>query len=117
YARSEKNDILINLAISSLFVGWIIFARSADYKPLQFLIFGYIFRMFEKLKGFERPLMPSASEDADDESQSIRTGKRLLRSLALVFGCVAVSSLAYTGILNAIEFVNSYIPRAIIDGQ
>ncbi|XP_057855390.2 protein CHLOROPLAST J-LIKE DOMAIN 1, chloroplastic [Cryptomeria japonica] len=117
YARAEKNDILINFAVSLFFTGWIMYARSADYKPLQFLIFGYIFRMFEKLKSFEQPSIPSTTEELEDESQSVRTGKRLLRSLALVFGCVAVSSLAYTGILNAIEYLNFYIPQVLIKSQ
>lgn len=32
-------------------------------------------------------------EDGEDEGRTLRMGKRLLRSLALVFSCIAVSSL------------------------
>eukprot|EP01018_Ginkgo_biloba_P030817 Gb_27850 [translate_table: standard] len=111
YARSGQRDILINLGISTFFAGWMAYAGSADWKPLQFLIFGYIFRIFEKLKAFEPP------ENVEDESRGIRTGKRLLRTLGLVFSCIAISSLAYTGVLNIIEFIGFYIPRALINGQ
>lgn len=117
YARSGKRDILINLAISTLFVGWMVYAGSADWKPMEFLIFGYIYRIFEKLKGFEAPVKASFSEDGEDESRGIQTGKRLLRTLALVFSCIAVSSVAYTGLLNVIEFSGLSIPRALINSQ
>ncbi|XP_062086788.1 protein CHLOROPLAST J-LIKE DOMAIN 1, chloroplastic-like [Humulus lupulus] len=44
-------------------------------------------------------------------------GKRLLRSLCLVFGCISVASLAYTGILNLIEYVGGYIPALLYNNQ
>lgn len=94
--------------------------RSAEYKPLQFLAFAFVYRLFEKLKTFEPPASPTYNvssifcastfsefliccytnlswcwlqEDSEDTGQALRMGKRLLRSLALVFGCIAVASL------------------------
>lgn len=32
-------------------------------------------------------------EEGEDEGRMMRMGKRLLRSLALVFGCIAIASL------------------------
>ena len=32
---------------------WILIKRSAEYKPLQFLGFVYVYRIFEKLKSSE----------------------------------------------------------------
>jgi len=117
YARPGKRDIQINLAISTLLAGWMVYAGSADWKPMEFLIFGYIYRIFQKLKGFEAPVKTLLSEDGEDESRGIRTGKRLLRTLALVFSCIAVSSVAYTGLLNVIELAGFSIPRALINSQ
>lgn len=116
YAPSSKRDILINLAISAVFGLWIICTQSADWKPLQFLIFGYMWRVFDKLKDFE-PAEPSVSSEEEDQGKRNKSGKRLLRTLGLVFSCVAVSSLAYTGVLNAIELTGQFIPRALITGQ
>ncbi|KAJ8562783.1 hypothetical protein K7X08_031235 [Anisodus acutangulus] len=82
-------DMKINLAISAVF-------------PLQFLAFVFVYRIFEKLKAFEPPT-PTFTEVGEDEG---RMGKRLLRSLALVFGCIALASLGYTGLLNFIEISN-----------
>ncbi|KAK7817504.1 hypothetical protein CFP56_042789 [Quercus suber] len=56
-------------------------------------------------------------EDGEDTGRALRMGKRLLRSLGLVFGCIAVSSLAYTGVLNLIEFVGGYIPAFLYNNQ
>ncbi|XP_028790203.1 uncharacterized protein LOC114746178 isoform X3 [Neltuma alba] len=56
-------------------------------------------------------------EDGEDTGEGLRMGKRLLRSLALVFGCIAVSSLAYTGLLNVIEFSGGYIPALLYNSQ
>ncbi|GJT21596.1 SPX domain-containing membrane protein-like protein [Tanacetum coccineum] len=33
--------------------GWIIVARSADWKPVQFLSFEFVYRIFKKAKAFE----------------------------------------------------------------
>eukprot|EP00250_Pteridium_aquilinum_P020935 c2498_g1_i1 orf=443-1288(-) len=115
YAPSSKRDILINLAISAVFGLWIIYTQSADWKPFQFLIFGYMWRVFDKLKDYEKA-EPSVSSE-EDEGKKTKGGKRLLRTLGLVFSCVAVCSLAYTGVLNGIEFLGQYIPRFLINSQ
>ncbi|TKY61340.1 DNA/RNA polymerase [Spatholobus suberectus] len=115
FTKSSKNDIRINLAISA--TAWILVKRSAEYKPLQFLAFAFVYRLFEKLKAFESPATPIYSEEGEDTGEGLRMGKRLLRSLALVFGCVAISSLAYTFILNIIEFAGGFIPVLLYNSQ
>jgi hypothetical protein len=40
---------------------WIIIKRNAEYKPLQFLAFAFVYRIFEKLKAFEPPASPTYS--------------------------------------------------------
>lgn len=42
---------------------------------------------------FSRGKLIHQEEGIEDEGRAIRMGKRLLRSLALVFGCVAAVSL------------------------
>lgn len=127
-APSERRDVLINLAVSALFSAWVVaVGGQAEWKPLQFLIFGYIFRIFTKLGEFEAPAPTSfASEDEEgeegggsreDSSRRLRNGKRLLRTLGLVFSCVAFASLAYTGTLNAYELAVQYVPRALMGAQ
>lgn len=114
-------------------VAWLVIVRNADYKPLQFLSFAFVYRLFEKLKSFERPVTPTYTvshiakhrlpfpflfltpyagtydklyfesliiyfvmqEDGEEVGKGLQMGKRLLRSLALVFGCIAVASLVY----------------------
>jgi hypothetical protein len=120
---------------------WILIKRSAEYKPLQFLAFAFVYRIFEKLKAFEPPvsqtytvseiynssILPSCGtldvealsiiltclnkffqhlrcfwlqEEGEDEGRTLRLGKRILRSLALVFGSVAFASLVlYSSLL------------------
>ncbi|KAJ9180045.1 hypothetical protein P3X46_008338 [Hevea brasiliensis] len=117
FAKSSVQDMRINLAISAAFIAWILIKRNADYKPLQFLAFAFVYRIFEKLKAFEPPVSPTYTEDGEDDGRALRMGKRLLRSLALVFGCIAFASLAYTGILNLIEFLGSYIPVFLYNNQ
>ncbi|XP_027349544.1 uncharacterized protein LOC113861125 [Abrus precatorius] len=117
FTKSSKNDIRINLAISAVFTAWIIVKRSAEYKPLQFLAFAFVYRLFEKLKSFESPATPMYNEEGEDTGEGLRMGKRLIRSLALVFGCVAFSSLAYTFILNIIEFAGGFIPALLYNSQ
>ncbi|KAL6976999.1 Protein CHLOROPLAST J-LIKE DOMAIN 1, chloroplastic [Sarracenia purpurea var. burkii] len=114
FTKSSGKDMRINLAISAVFTAWILIKRNAEWKPLQFLAFAFVYRVFEKLKAFEPPTSPTFVED---EGRALRMGKRLLRSLALVFGCIAVSSLGFTGILNLIEFVGSYIPAFLYNNQ
>ncbi|OMO72070.1 hypothetical protein CCACVL1_17961 [Corchorus capsularis] len=119
FTKSSVQDSRINLAISAVFTAWIAIQRNAEYKPLQFLAFAFVYRIFEKLKAFEPPVSQTFTEEGEfeDNGRGLRMGKRLLRSLALVFGCIAVSSLAYTGLLNIIEYVGSYIPTVIYNNQ
>nr|XP_023873101.1 uncharacterized protein LOC111985675 [Quercus suber]POE85008.1 hypothetical protein CFP56_61331 [Quercus suber] len=117
FTKSSEKDMRINMAISAVFAAWIFIKRSAEYKPLQFLAFAFVYRIFEKLKSFEPSVSPTYTEDGEDTGRALRMGKRLLRSLGLVFGCIAVSSLAYTGVLNLIEFVGGYIPAFLYNNQ
>lgn len=117
FTKSSVNDMRINMAISAVFTAWILIKRNAEWKPLQFLAFAYVYRIFEKLKAFEPPVSPTFTEDGEDEGRTLRMGKRLLRSLALVFSCIAVSSLSFTGLLNLIEFVGSFIPAFLYNNQ
>lgn len=36
-------------------IAWVFIKRSAEWKPLQFLAFVFVYRIFEKLKAFEPP--------------------------------------------------------------
>ncbi|KAG6547381.1 hypothetical protein Mapa_010829 [Marchantia paleacea] len=117
-AKSPKNDVLINLGGSACIALWIIITQVAEWKPLQFLIFGYAFRLFLKLKEYEPPTSVWSEEDEDaDSKRRQKNGKRLLRTLALVFSCVAIASLAFTGILNAYELAGAFIPRELMNSQ
>ncbi|XP_039059243.1 uncharacterized protein LOC120202951 [Hibiscus syriacus] len=102
----------INLAISAAFTAWILIKRNAEYKPLQFLAFAFVYRFF-----FEPPVSPTFTEEGEDDGRGIRMGKRLLRSLVLVFSCIALASLAYTGVLNLIEYIGGYIPLFLYNNQ
>ncbi|CAA7053314.1 unnamed protein product [Microthlaspi erraticum] len=117
YSRSSKNDMLINLAISAVFSAWIAIKRNVEYKPLQFMSFVFVYRMFDKLKSFEAPSSPTYNEEGEDNGRGLRMGKRLLRSLSLVFGSILVASLAYTGVLNGIEYMGNSIPMALYNNQ
>ncbi|KAF5740487.1 hypothetical protein HS088_TW11G00556 [Tripterygium wilfordii] len=117
FTKSSKQDMLINLAISAVFTVWIVVKRNVEYKPLQFLAFAFVYRIFEKLKSFEAPVSTTYTEEGEDDGRALRMGKRLLRSLALVFGCIAFSSVAYTCILNLIEYAGSYIPSFLYNNQ
>ncbi|KAL9413682.1 hypothetical protein AB3S75_042216 [Citrus x aurantiifolia] len=117
FAKSSPQDMRINLAISAAFTAWIAIKRYAEYKPLQFLAFAFVYRFFEKLKSFEPAVSPTYTEEGEDDGRALRMGKRLLRCLALVFGVIAVSSLAYTGILNLIEYAGGFIPAFLFDNQ
>ncbi|KAE8718711.1 RNA recognition motif-containing family protein [Hibiscus syriacus] len=117
FAKSSVQDMRINLAISAVFTAWILIMRNVEYKPLQFLAFAFVYRIFEKLKVFEPPVSPTFTEEGEDDGRGIRMGKRLLRSLALVFGSIALASLAYTGLLNLIEYIGGYIPIFLYNNQ
>ncbi|GAB4855357.1 Protein CHLOROPLAST J-LIKE DOMAIN 1, chloroplastic [Ancistrocladus abbreviatus] len=117
FTKSDVKDMRINLAISAVFTAWVIIKRNVEWKPLQFLAFVFVYRIFEKLRAFEPPVSPTYTEEGEDEGRALRMGKRLLRSLALVFGSIAFASLAFTGILNLIEFSGSYIPAVLYNNQ
>nr|XP_043632704.1 uncharacterized protein LOC122603916 [Erigeron canadensis] len=117
FTKSEVKDIRINMAISAAFIAWIVFARNAEWKPVQFLSFVFVYRIFEKLKAFEPPVSTTFTEEGEDEGRMMRMGKRLLRSLALAFGCIAFASLGYTGIVNLIEYFSGYVPVALYNNQ
>ncbi|OMO72088.1 hypothetical protein CCACVL1_17959 [Corchorus capsularis] len=111
FTKSSVQDSRINLAISAVFTAWIAIKCDAEYKPLQFLAFAFafVYRIFEKLKAFEPPVSPTVTEEGEfeDNGRGLRMGKRLLRSLALVFGCIAVSSLEL--IITTASAVSLYI--------
>ncbi|KAL0920264.1 hypothetical protein M5K25_009385 [Dendrobium thyrsiflorum] len=117
YSKSSVKDMRINMAISAVFAIWIFVKRNAEWRPLQFLAFIFFYRIFEKLKAFEPVVSSTLNEYGEDEGRGLRMGKRMLRSLSLVFGCIAVSSLGYTGILNLIEFLGHYIPVFLYNNQ
>ncbi|CAH8251606.1 unnamed protein product [Arabidopsis lyrata] len=117
FSRSSRNDMLINLAISVVFSAWIAIKRNVEYKPLQFMSFVFVYRIFEKLKSFEAPSSPIYNEEGEESGRGLRMGKRLLRSLSLVFGSILVASLAYTGFLNGIEYMGKSIPMVLYNNQ
>ncbi|KAH9658976.1 chloroplast J-like domain 1 [Citrus sinensis] len=115
--ENSADDEAQDDTIASKPTAWIAIKRYAEYKPLQFLAFAFVYRFFEKLKSFEPAVSPTYTEEGDDDGRALRMGKRLLRCLALVFGVIAVSSLAYTGILNLIEYAGGFIPAFLFDNQ
>lgn len=117
YSKSSIKDMRINVAISAVFAIWIFVKRNAEWRPLQFLAFIFFYRIFEKLNAFEPAVSSTLNEYGEDEGRGLRMGKRMLRSLSLVFGCISVSSLGYTGILNLIEFLGHYIPVFLYNNQ
>ncbi|XP_058183339.1 protein CHLOROPLAST J-LIKE DOMAIN 1, chloroplastic isoform X3 [Rhododendron vialii] len=117
FTKSSIRDIQINLAISAVFTTWIFIQRNAEYKPLEFLFFAFVYRVYEKLRQFEPPTKPKYTEDGEEEGRVLRMGKRILRSLALVVSCIAVSSFGYTSILNVMESVYKYIPAFVYYNQ
>ncbi|KAL8247466.1 hypothetical protein R6Q59_008682 [Mikania micrantha] len=117
FTKSDVKDIRINMAISAAFIAWIFIARNAEWKPVQFLSFVFVYRIFEKLKAFEPPAPTTFSEEGEDEGRMLRMGKRLLRSLALAFGCIAFASLGYTGVVNLIEYFSGYVPVVLYNNQ
>lgn len=61
--HSWFNEILISILLMALCcfmyqllqIAWVFIRRNAEWKPLQFLAFIFVYRMFEKLKAFEPP--------------------------------------------------------------
>ncbi|KAL9225509.1 hypothetical protein vseg_001424 [Gypsophila vaccaria] len=117
YSKSDVKDMRINMAISAVFTAWAFIQRNAEWKPVQFLAFVFVYRLFDKLKSFEPAASPVINEYGEEEGRGLKMGKRLLRSLALVFGSIAFASLAFTGILNLIELTGNYIPAALYNSQ
>ncbi|KAF2591803.1 hypothetical protein F2Q70_00039821 [Brassica cretica] len=139
YFKSSINDMLINLAITTVFSAWIAIQRSVEYKPLQFMSFVFVYIIFEKLKSFEAPSSPTYNEEGEENGRELRMGKRLnLQSLSLVFGSIlvhlcswylfyfnskkdayviSIQRTAYTGILNVIEYMGISIPIALYNNQ
>ncbi|XP_047321681.1 uncharacterized protein LOC124925658 [Impatiens glandulifera] len=115
--KSDTKDMRINLAIAAVFTAWVVIKRNAEWKPLQFLAFAFVYRLFEKLKASEPESSPTFTEEGEDEGRSMRMGKRLLRSLSLVFGSMAIASLGFTGLLNLIEFAGGFIPSVLYNNQ
>lgn len=117
YSRVSLKEMRINMAISAVFTAWIFITRSSQWRPMQFLAFAFFYRIFEKLKDFEPNVAPTYNIYGEDEGKGLRMGKRMLRSLGLVFGCIAVASLGYTGILNLIEMFGRYVPLYVYNNQ
>lgn len=117
FSKSDVKDMRINMALSAVFIAWIFIKQNAEWKPIQFLGFVFVYRIFEKLKAFEPPVSTTFTEDGEDDGRGLRMGKRLLRSLFLVFGCIGLASLAFTGVLNLIEYSGNYIPAALYNSQ
>lgn len=51
--------VFLLILLVSLQTAWIVIKRNAEYKPLQFLAFAFVYRIFEKLKAFEPPVSPT----------------------------------------------------------
>ncbi|KAL5701101.1 Protein CHLOROPLAST J-LIKE DOMAIN 1 [Ranunculus cassubicifolius] len=96
FTKSSADDTRINMAISALFTVWIVIKREAEWKPLQFLAFVFVYRIFEKLKSFEPQVSSTFNEEGEDEGRGLRMAKRLLRSLCLVFGSIAIASVPFS---------------------
>lgn len=117
FSKCDAEDMKINLGISAVATAWIIMNRSADWMPLQCLAFVFVYRMFEKLKASEPSVSPTFTEEGEDEGRMMRMGKRLLRSLALVFGCIAIVSMGYTFLVNLIEKCLGFVPAVLFNQE
>ncbi|KAL5704919.1 hypothetical protein ACHQM5_023278 [Ranunculus cassubicifolius] len=78
FTKSSADDTRINMAISALFTVWIVIKREAEWKPLQFLAFVFVYRIFEKLKSFEPQVSSTFNEEGEDEGRGWRMGSRSL---------------------------------------
>lgn len=65
-----------------------VFFHISSAVELQILFWNHLNHCINHLNGWYW-----LQEDGEDEGRTLRMGKRLLRSLALVFSCIAVSSL------------------------
>ncbi|GKD45935.1 chloroplast J-like domain protein 1, partial [Tanacetum coccineum] len=73
--KFEVKDTRIDMAIYTSFIGWIVVARSADWNPVQFLSFAFVYRIFEKLKEFGPRVSAIFIEEGEDEGRLMRMGK------------------------------------------
>ncbi|PKI58028.1 hypothetical protein CRG98_021608 [Punica granatum] len=88
FSKSSDQDSRTNMAISAAFVAWVLIKQNAEYKPLQFLAFVFVYWIFEKWKAFEPPVSPTFTEDGEDP-----------------------------GFYNLIEFVGGYVPAFLYNHQ
>ncbi|KAH0863560.1 hypothetical protein HID58_080771 [Brassica napus] len=125
YSKSSRNDMLINLAIATVFSAWIAIQRSVEYKPLQFMSFVFMYIIFEKLKSFEAPSSPTLTRKGQ-KMDGIENGKEAssvsfisfwLYSFCIFDMSIYQHSAAYTGILNVIEYMGSSIAIALYNNQ
>eukprot|EP00850_Spirogloea_muscicola_P016690 SM000137S00468 [mRNA] locus=s137:246132:249407:- [translate_table: standard] len=112
-AQSSKNNIYINLAISATFAFWILSCGGqAEYKPLQFLIFAYM---------YQRVALAQEEEGGDEPevaaSKKTQNAKTLMRALGLVFGNIAVAAFSYTFLVKALDSIGRAVPSALATGQ
>ncbi|KAM0883004.1 hypothetical protein ACQ4PT_031911 [Festuca glaucescens] len=112
-SKSAVKDVRINMAISAAIVVWIAIIGTADWKPLQFLCFGFFYRILQKLRVTEPPITPIYNEYGELEGRGVRMAKRVFRALGLIFGCVFAASLGYTTALNVVEFSWQHTPRIV----
>ncbi|KAM0919310.1 hypothetical protein ACQ4PT_008238 [Festuca glaucescens] len=112
-SKSAVKDVRINMAISAAIVVWIAIIGNADWKPLQFLCFGFFYRILQKLRVTEPPITPIYNEYGEVEGRGVRMAKRVFRALGLIFGCVFAASLGYTTALNLVEFSWQHTPRIV----
>uniref|UniRef100_A0A9I9DMZ8 Uncharacterized protein n=1 Tax=Cucumis melo TaxID=3656 RepID=A0A9I9DMZ8_CUCME len=110
-SKSSPKDMQINMAISAVFTAWVLIKRAAEYKPLQFLAFVFVYRIFEKLK--------------TQDLQNLIFFNSFFVVISIIFcfsfSCsviILVNFLqAYTGVLNFIEFMGGYIPVFLYNNQ
>ncbi|KAK1609879.1 hypothetical protein QYE76_033552 [Lolium multiflorum] len=112
-SKSAVKDVRINMAISAAIVVWIAIIGTADWKPLQFMCFGFFYRILQKLRVTEPPITPIYNEYGEVEGRGVRMAKRVFRALGLIFGCVFAASLGYTTALNMVEFSWQHTPRIV----
>ncbi|CAL9095034.1 unnamed protein product [Musa textilis] len=113
YSRSNVKDMRLNMAISAVFV------RSKIFQSCFLKIYLLLCLSEYKvdLKAFEHAVSPTLDEYGEDEGKGLLMGRRILRSLPLVFHCIAVSSLGHTGLLNLIEFLGHATPLFLYNNQ
>ncbi|GJR65850.1 RNA-directed DNA polymerase, eukaryota, reverse transcriptase zinc-binding domain protein [Tanacetum coccineum] len=75
--KSKVKDTRIDMAIYTSVIGWIVVARSADWKPVQFLSFAFVYRIFEKLKGPRREA-PSSLAHSNKRPQKLKATNNIV---------------------------------------